>query len=247
MRRRATTAENQEQDREEQLVVFDLASESYAVDIGAVHEIVRMQHMSEVPRAPQFVEGAINLRGKVIPVIDLLLECLDALRVLHGEAATLRESAEDFAPLVRRLAEVTAACSTTRPHERAAPGVAPGAAPASFSEAERRHLRKLHAEGKPAYVVSVENEPDCPLPAARCLQVAVERATPPASPPRVRGAGRPVPPACGGTMWPWPRSLQRGRLRGRRLRELARPALPAPPAPQIEAPGGLLESSGHLG
>ena len=64
-------AENQEQDREEQLVVFDLAGESYAVDIGAVQEIIRMQHITEVPRAPQFVEGVINLRGKVIPVIDL--------------------------------------------------------------------------------------------------------------------------------------------------------------------------------
>ena len=64
-------AENVALDGEEQLVVFDLANESYAVDIGAVHEIIRMQHITEVPRAPHFVEGVINLRGKVIPVIDL--------------------------------------------------------------------------------------------------------------------------------------------------------------------------------
>ena len=56
---------------EKQLVVFDLASEGYGVDIGAVREIIRMQEITRVPKTPDFVEGVINLRGKVIPVIDL--------------------------------------------------------------------------------------------------------------------------------------------------------------------------------
>ncbi len=56
---------------EEQMVVFDLASESYGVDIGAVREIIRMQEITKVPRSPEFVEGIINLRGSVIPVVDL--------------------------------------------------------------------------------------------------------------------------------------------------------------------------------
>ena len=56
---------------EKQLVVFDLASESYGVDIDAVREIIRMQEITRVPRTPEFVEGVINLRGKVIPVVDL--------------------------------------------------------------------------------------------------------------------------------------------------------------------------------
>lgn len=56
---------------ERQLVVFDLASEAYGVDIGAVREIIRMQDITEIPRTPGFVEGVINLRGKVIPVVDL--------------------------------------------------------------------------------------------------------------------------------------------------------------------------------
>ena len=56
---------------EKQLVVFDLASEGYGVDIGAVREIIRMQEITRVPKTPEFVEGVINLRGKVIPVIDL--------------------------------------------------------------------------------------------------------------------------------------------------------------------------------
>ena len=56
---------------EKQLVVFDLADEGYGVDISSVREIIRMQEITKVPRAPEFVEGVINLRGKVIPVVDL--------------------------------------------------------------------------------------------------------------------------------------------------------------------------------
>lgn len=54
-----------------QLVVFGLASELYGVDISDVHEIIRMQVITRMPEAPHFVEGVIDLRGKVIPVIDL--------------------------------------------------------------------------------------------------------------------------------------------------------------------------------
>ncbi len=56
---------------EKQLVVFDLAAEAYGVDISSVREIIRMQEITQVPRTPEFVEGVINLRGKVIPVVDL--------------------------------------------------------------------------------------------------------------------------------------------------------------------------------
>ncbi len=54
-----------------QLVVFKLANELYAVDIGQVNTIIRMQDITEVPRTPEFIEGVINLRGSIVPVIDL--------------------------------------------------------------------------------------------------------------------------------------------------------------------------------
>ena len=66
-----TTASVNTTQAEMQLVVFDLATEAYGVDISAVREIIRLQDITRVPRAPSFVEGVINLRGKVIPVIDL--------------------------------------------------------------------------------------------------------------------------------------------------------------------------------
>jgi purine-binding chemotaxis protein CheW len=56
---------------EMQLVVFELGDESYGVDISRVQDINRMQEITEIPHAPESVVGVINLRGRVIPVIDL--------------------------------------------------------------------------------------------------------------------------------------------------------------------------------
>ena len=64
-----TTQEDQADER--QLVVFSLANESYGIDIGAVREIIRTQEITKVPRTPTYVRGVINLRGRVIPVVDL--------------------------------------------------------------------------------------------------------------------------------------------------------------------------------
>lgn len=58
-------------DNVRQLVVFELANEVYGINIGTVREIIRMQTVTYVPDSPDFVEGVINLRGRVIPVVDL--------------------------------------------------------------------------------------------------------------------------------------------------------------------------------
>lgn len=54
-----------------QLVSFVVGNEEFAVPILAVQEINRMMQITAVPQSPPFVEGVINLRGKIIPVIDL--------------------------------------------------------------------------------------------------------------------------------------------------------------------------------
>ena len=56
-----------------QVVSFEIGTEEYAVDILEVQEIIRMVEITTVPKAPHYVEGVINLRGKVIPIIDLRL------------------------------------------------------------------------------------------------------------------------------------------------------------------------------
>ncbi len=58
-------------DRMMQAVVFNLADQVYAVDINDVLEIIRPETITRVPGSPDFVEGVIKLRGRVIPVIDL--------------------------------------------------------------------------------------------------------------------------------------------------------------------------------
>ena len=54
-----------------QLVTFRLGSEEYGIDIMKVQEIIRIQSITRVPQMPVFIEGVINLRGSVIPVLDL--------------------------------------------------------------------------------------------------------------------------------------------------------------------------------
>lgn len=56
---------------EEQLVVFQLGQELYGLEIGAVQEIITWQPVTKVPEMPEYVEGLINLRGRIIPVLDL--------------------------------------------------------------------------------------------------------------------------------------------------------------------------------
>jgi len=55
-------------------LTFFLATEEYGLEILKVHEIIGMMPITRVPRTPPFIRGVINLRGKVIPVVDLRLK-----------------------------------------------------------------------------------------------------------------------------------------------------------------------------
>ena len=55
-------------------LTFVLAGEEYGLEILKVREIIGMMDITAVPRTPEFVKGVINLRGKVIPVVDLRLK-----------------------------------------------------------------------------------------------------------------------------------------------------------------------------
>lgn len=54
-----------------QVVVFQLAGAEYAVEITCVEEINRFMNITRVPHAPSYIEGVINLRGSIIPIINL--------------------------------------------------------------------------------------------------------------------------------------------------------------------------------
>ena len=57
--------------REEQVVVLQLSGESYGIDIAKVQEIKTMSPITSMPRSPSFIEGVINLRGKITPIVNM--------------------------------------------------------------------------------------------------------------------------------------------------------------------------------
>jgi len=60
--------------REGKYLTFSLAGEEYGIGILKVREIIGMMTITTIPQAPRYIKGVINLRGKVIPVIDLRLK-----------------------------------------------------------------------------------------------------------------------------------------------------------------------------
>ncbi len=94
--KKMTTAE-----RGGKFLTFFLAGEEYGIEILKVHEIIGIMNITRVPRTPDFVRGVINLRGKVIPVMDLRLKfgmesqeqtdetCIIVVQVQHVEMGIL--------------------------------------------------------------------------------------------------------------------------------------------------------------
>jgi purine-binding chemotaxis protein CheW len=66
-----TESKSQSSRQEIKLACFRIGSELYALDIMCIREIIQPQKLTPVPRAPAFIEGIINLRGAVIPIVDL--------------------------------------------------------------------------------------------------------------------------------------------------------------------------------
>lgn len=96
------------QNEDLQCVTFDLNGETYALDVMRVQEVLRVGEISPVPGAPEYVLGIINLRGKVVTVIDARLrlglsyaENTDLSRIIVLEAA-----GQDVGILVDGVAEV---------------------------------------------------------------------------------------------------------------------------------------------
>jgi purine-binding chemotaxis protein CheW len=83
-------------DREGKYLTFSLAGEEYGISILKVKEIIGMMTVTPVPKTPEHIKGVINLRGKVIPVVDLRLKfsmeameytertCIIVVEILNG-------------------------------------------------------------------------------------------------------------------------------------------------------------------
>jgi purine-binding chemotaxis protein CheW len=96
------------QTQERQLVVFCLSDGYYGVDISTVREILRLQDITRVPNTPAFVEGLTNLRGRVLPVIDLRKRFgLPAVRdTTNNRIAIVDIAGQDIGVIVDAVTEV---------------------------------------------------------------------------------------------------------------------------------------------
>ncbi|MFG0249602.1 MAG: chemotaxis protein CheW [Phycisphaeraceae bacterium JB051] len=71
-----------------QLVTFGVGSEEFAIDILQVQEINRMMNLTRVPQSPASVKGVINLRGRIVPVVNLR-QCFDMDMVEHDQSSRI--------------------------------------------------------------------------------------------------------------------------------------------------------------
>ena len=92
---------------EEQLVVFRLGKEEYALSISRVREIIQYQGATMLPNSPDYLEGIINLRGKLIHVIDLAVKFdLEIEKVSDRRAIIIETDDKVFAIIVDQVTEV---------------------------------------------------------------------------------------------------------------------------------------------
>lgn len=91
-----------------QIVVFGIGKELFGVSIEEVHEIVRVPEITAVPDAPPFLEGMINLRGRIVPVIDLRrrLRLAEAPRDKHTRVLIAEDAGKLVGLLVDAVSEV---------------------------------------------------------------------------------------------------------------------------------------------
>lgn len=91
----------------EQLVVLQLAAEEYAISISKVKEIIRYHGATKLPNTPSYMDGIINLRGKVIPVIDLAEKFAVAVEKTADKQVLIVEAAsQDVGLVVDEVIEV---------------------------------------------------------------------------------------------------------------------------------------------
>ncbi|OIJ17855.1 chemotaxis protein CheW [Anaerobacillus alkalidiazotrophicus] len=99
------------------VIVFQLKDEEYGVEVSQVRSIERIQHITRVPRTPDFVKGVINLRGVVTPIINLRnrfdleeIETTDSTRIIivavgEMEVGLIVDAANDVVDISTNIVE----------------------------------------------------------------------------------------------------------------------------------------------
>ena len=88
---------DQEEDtQKEKYLTFTLGSETYGLDIKYVTEIIGVQEITEIPEIPEYIRGIINLRGSIIPVMDVRLRFRKSFREYNDRTCIVVVETEDI-------------------------------------------------------------------------------------------------------------------------------------------------------
>lgn len=107
--------------QQEQYIEFGIGLENYAVKIEDVHEIIKMQTITDIPHSRRYVKGVINLRGKVVPVVALrgLFGLPDEAYTKSTRIVVVKHLEESVGIIVDRVNKVTAYPDIQPPPEQA--------------------------------------------------------------------------------------------------------------------------------
>lgn len=88
--------EDGEDTQKDKYLIFALAKEFYGIDVRYVIEIIGIQPISKVPELPQYIKGIINLRGKIIPIMDVRLRFKEEYREYNDRTCIVVIEVEDI-------------------------------------------------------------------------------------------------------------------------------------------------------
>jgi purine-binding chemotaxis protein CheW len=104
----------------EQYVEFGIENEQYAIQIQDIHEIIKMQNITQIPNVMTYVKGVINLRGKIVPVISLrnLFGLPEKEYSKHTRVVVVRHQEDTVGIIVDRVSKVSTFSDIQPPPER---------------------------------------------------------------------------------------------------------------------------------
>lgn len=91
------TFSEEEDEQKDKYLTFTLGNESYGIEIRYVTEIIGIQPITDVPELPEYIRGIINLRGKIIPVMDVRLRFKKPFREYNDRTCIIVIAVEDTA------------------------------------------------------------------------------------------------------------------------------------------------------
>lgn len=106
--------------QQEQYVELGIGNETYAIRIQAIHEIIKIQDITQIPNAMPYLKGVINLRGKIIPVISLrnLFGLMDETYTKFTRIVVVNHAEDTVGVIVDRVNKVTNLSDIQPPPDR---------------------------------------------------------------------------------------------------------------------------------